>query len=160
MTKTSPRRAVLSFALRSVLVTLGLSVGLALSSACGGKARTRCERCGMFVDLQPRWATGAVAAGGRDVHFDAPRCMFAWLEGTEARGAEAPWVTEYYTQRKRPAAFVWYVVGSDVTGPMGPDLVPIGDQASAERFKTEHHGRAVLTYDQVDAAALARLDAP
>ena len=113
----------------------------------------------MFVDAQPRWAAGAIEAGGRDVRFDAPRCMFAWLQSTSGRGGEAPWVTEYYTQRKRPAAFVWYVVGSDVTGPMGPDLVPIGDEAAAQRFREEHHGRAVLPYDAVNAAALAGLDA-
>ena len=145
---------------RALLLSAVAALVLALLAACGsGKARPRCERCGMFTDAQPRWSAGAVAAGGRDVHFDAPRCFFAWLQSTAGRGAEAPWVTEYYSQRKRPAAFVWYVVGSDVTGPMGPDLVPIGDEPSAERFREEHNGRAVLRYDAVDAAALERLDA-
>ena len=141
---------------RTMLLTLIVAVLLARSAACGSKARPRCERCGMFTDIQPRWTAGAVAADGRDVHFDAPRCMFEWLRSVEGRGGEAPWVTEYYTQRKRPAAFVWYVVGSDVTGPMGPDLVPIGDEAGAQRFRAEHHGRAVLTFDQVGPSTLAR----
>jgi nitrous oxide reductase accessory protein NosL len=159
MTLTNSRSARFLLSLGTLAVQLALAVTLALSSGCGGKARPRCERCGMFTDANPRWTAGAIAAGGRDVHFDAPRCMFAWLQATSGIGAEGPWVTEYYSQRKRPAAFVWYVVGSDVVGPMGPDLVPVGDEAAAERFRVEHQGRQVLRYDAVDAAALARLDA-
>ncbi len=159
MRSMNARRRFLTLSLCSFFLNVLLATVLALSSGCGGKPRVRCERCGMFLDANPRWAAGAVAAGGRDVHFDAPRCLFAWLQSTTGIGAEAPWVTEYYTQRKRPAAFVWYVVGADVTGPMGPDFVPIGDEVGAERFRGEHHARAVLRYDAVDAAALARLDA-
>lgn len=146
-------------ALRVLIVLLTVALTVALGSGCGGKPRTRCERCGMFTDANPRWAAGAVAAGGRKVSFDAPRCMFAWLQDAAGIGAEAPWITEYYTQRKHPAAFVWYVVGSDLAGPMGPDLVPIGDEAGARRFRVEHDGRAVLRFDAIDAAVLARLDA-
>ena len=153
------RRRFLTFSLCSFFLNVLFAAVFALSTGCGGKPRVRCERCGMFLDANPRWAAGAVAAGGRDVHFDAPRCLFAWLQSTTGIGAEAPWVTEYYTQRMRPAAFVWYVVGAAVTGPMGPDFVPIGDEVGAERFRGEHHARAVLRYDAVDAAALARLDA-
>lgn len=139
----------------AVFLRLLFVLVIAVSSGCGSKSRPRCERCGMFTDTQPRWAAGAVEAGGRDVHFDSPRCMFEWLRSVEGRGGEAPWVTEYYTQSKRPAAFVWYVVGSDVTGPMGPDVVPIGDEVGAQRFKEEHHGREVLRFDQIGPDTLS-----
>lgn len=144
---------------RRALLFGALLAPLALSVGCGGDDRPRCERCGMFVDTNPRWRAGATAAGGRELHFDAPRCLFAWLQSDAARGSEAPWVTEYYTQRRRPAAFVWYVAGSDVVGPMGPDLVPIGDEAGAQRFREEHRGARVLRFDAIDAAALDALDA-
>ena len=132
---------------------------LFVAGACNREERPRCERCGMFVDAQPRWRAGAVAAGGRAVHFDAPRCLFAWLRSDAARGSEAPWVTEYYAQRRRPAAFLWYVAGSDVTGPMGPDLIPLDDEAAAQRFREEHRGTRVLRFDAIDAATLDALDA-
>lgn len=150
MTTSLPRRALLIGA---------LLLPVAFTFACGNDARPRCERCGMFVDTNPRWRAGATAAGGRELHFDAPRCLFAWLQSDAARGSEAPWVTEYYSQRRRPAAFVFYVAGSDVVGPMGPDLVPIDDEAAAQRFREEHAGKRVLRFDAIDAAALEALDA-
>ena len=38
---------------------------------------------------------------------------------------------------------VLYVVGSDVLGPMGADLVPVSGPDAAKRFASEHGGRVV-----------------
>jgi nitrous oxide reductase accessory protein NosL len=149
-----------TWARRDVLLALAvgasMAAAVAVGAGCGGarEQRPRCAWCGMFADTSPAFRAGATAADGKPVHFDSPRCLMQWLASDRGRGAEAPWVTEYYGQRKAPAAFCWYVVGSDVIGPMGPDLIPLADELSARRFADEHGGRRVLRFDEIDAAAL------
>jgi nitrous oxide reductase accessory protein NosL len=46
-----------------------------------------------------------------------------------------------------------FVVGSDIVGPMGPDLVPV-DAARAERFTKDHGGRALAVGEVTLAVAL------
>lgn len=122
--------------------------------ACGSDDRPRCSECGMFADTAPQWAVGATDAEANAVRFDAPRCFFA--RKLRANDLREPWVTEYYTQARSRADRMAYVAGSDLTGPMGRDFVPV-DPANVARFVTEHGGRS-LPYEAIDARALRALD--
>ncbi|MCC7540858.1 MAG: nitrous oxide reductase accessory protein NosL [Deltaproteobacteria bacterium] len=145
----------------TVLLVVSLVAGFALLAlaTCSNDAsgdRRRCDLCGMYVDRNPRWIAGGTK-NGRPVFFDSPRCMLQTLRDRRS-GLREPWVTEYYAQRRRPAASVRYVQGSDTIGPMGPDLVPV-DPVRAETFRRDHRGTRVLTLDQITPAVLRSLDA-
>ena len=47
-------------------------------------------------------------------------------------------VTEYYGVTRIDARTAWYVIGSDMLGPMGHELVPLAIQAEAEGFLKDH----------------------
>jgi copper chaperone NosL len=47
---------------------------------------------------------------------------------------------EYYDRASRDGADVAFVVGSDVLGPMGPDVVPVA-RDKVDRFVKDHGGR-------------------
>ena len=51
-----------------------------------------------------------------------------------------------------------YVIGSDVLGPMGHELVPHGSAEEAREFLQDHRGRRVLRFDEVTPALLKALD--
>lgn len=121
------------------------------------ESRPRCAQCGMFVDLAPRWRAGALNEAGSEVSFDSPKCLLRWLASERGRGAQGPWVTEYYGQRHAEVSSVWWVIGSDVEGPMGRDLVPLDSEQAAQRFLTEHHGAKVLRRDDIRADVLRDL---
>lgn len=121
--------------------------------ACGDD-RPRCSACGMYADTAPAWAVGARTRSGEEVRFDAPRCFFA--RALRERDLVSPWVTEYYSQSRQPAEKMAFVEGSDVTGPMGRDLVPV-NPVNVPRFVQEHGGRS-LPFEAIDAAVLGRLD--
>src|SRR5262249_17369604 len=133
-----------------------LVLSLALLAACGGHEHPRCAECGMPADRDAKWQAGVTTADGKDLLFDTPRCLLRWLRTPAARGAAGPWVTDYYRQRRAPAAFVSYAAGSDVNGPMGPALVPITTRPSAERFLAQPHGTAVRAFDELGDEDLAR----
>lgn len=131
----------------------------AILLACGQPAPdpTRCAQCGMRVADAPRWNAGLTAKDGRRRIFDTPACMLRFARGSAGRGATSAWVRDYYGQKRVPAAGAFFVVGSDVLGPMGHDLVPVADRPAAERFLREHHGRRILRFAEVDRRQLETL---
>ena len=52
----------------------------------------------------------------------------------------------------------WYVVGSDVYGPMGKELMPFKDEAAAKEFKVDHKGTAILSFQDITPALIKTLD--
>lgn len=141
------------------LVTLSLVVALSLLGACRreGSSEQRCAHCGMRIERSSRWRAGLTTSTGEKLSFDTPKCLLRVLVGPHGRGARDAWVLEYYGGRRIPAAEATFVSGSDVLGPMGPDLVPLADRASAERFAVDHGNRAILRLEEIDLRLLDRL---
>jgi copper chaperone NosL len=51
------------------------------------------------------------------------------------------------------------VIGSEVTGPMGHELIPLASRADAEEFLRDHQGRRILRFNEVGKEIPAKLDA-
>lgn len=114
------------------LATIGLVLVVGCSS--GGN---RCATCGMKIDSASRFTTWLVLAG-KEIAFDTPQCaLHGWRGPYEA--AEEARFREYYSQEIRSAKELAFVAGSDVAGPMGPEIVAV-EPAHAERFVKEHGG--------------------
>jgi nitrous oxide reductase accessory protein NosL len=118
------------------LITWSLTVLLVF--ACSVEAQTaRCEHCGMRVDPAGAFSSGATL-NGRTLAFDSNKCLLRYrLDHTAITGA---WVTDYYARTHLALESATFVTGSDVNGPMGPDLVAVASRADAERFVAGHHG--------------------
>ena len=152
--RSAGRRAFL----RGVALTLGIATSLVPTGCAGqGPSSDRCAHCGMRVDPRSTWRAGAVDARGGEVVFDAPKCLLGWLHGPAGRGARAPWASEYYGGQRRAAEGLFYVLGSDVDGPMGADVVPIEGRPRADRFASDHHASRVLAWSELDAGIVASL---
>ena len=128
--------------------SLGWGFGLLLLFACATEAQSvgRCGLCGMRVDPSGL-AAGATGADGGDLAFDSAKCLFR--HRLTHSGVRAAWVTDYYTRAHRPIEGAFFVLGSDVSGAMGADLIALSSREEAERFSREHHGASTLTLDQI-----------
>ena len=131
--RLAPARGV--FGIVAVLIIIG-----------GCRAIRRCATCGMKVDPGSPWVS-LVTIDGKDETFDTPSCAFAaWRKArTPAAGAR---FREYYSQELTAVQQLRFVRGSDVIGPMGPDLVPV-DAAAAARFARDHNGAPPQSADQL-----------
>jgi nitrous oxide reductase accessory protein NosL len=67
-------------------------------------------------------------------------------------------VTEFYNLERIEARKAFYVIGSDVMGPMGRELVPLATSADAEEFLKEHNGKRILNYEQVTPEIIGKVD--
>jgi nitrous oxide reductase accessory protein NosL len=118
---------------------------LLVAAAC--KKTERCKHCGMRIDPASAWTSELVGKDGAVTRFDTPRCaLTAWRTGKA--DAAALRVQEYYERRWRDAAELRFIVGGDVLGPMGPDLVPV-DPARATKFIQDHGADRALRLEEI-----------
>lgn len=116
--------------------------------------KERCAVCGMFVAKYPAWVTQARSESGGVAMFDGPKDFFVYYFNLSSGGKEHKVVTDlrvkdYYTQQWLDGFSAWYVVGSDVLGPMGKEFVPFATREAAENFVKDHHGKKVLRFEEV-----------
>ena len=91
-----------------------------------------CPVCGMFVAKYPEWVATVLWKDGHAHHFDGTKDLFKYLlkldkyaPGHTADEMETVIVTDYYGLEKIGAKDALYIIGSDVYGPMGHELVPL-----------------------------------
>ena len=121
--------------------------------------------CGMFVYKYPDWVGQIIFKDGAVFFFDGAKDLFKYyfdLKKYEtvktADDIAAIYVTEYYDMELIDGRQAHYVVGSDVYGPMGRELIPCKTREDAEQFKKDHGGTLILTFGQVKPAVIEKLD--
>jgi len=120
--------------------------------------KDRCGVCGMYVAKYPQWIASVRFTDGTVVFFDGPKDMFRYLldlgtfkPGASAEQVAAVFVTDYYSTRPIDGRTASYVIGSDVMGPMGAELVPAADPGHAETLLKDHAGKRIVSFGEVTA---------
>ncbi len=126
--------------------------------------RTRCPVCGMFVAKYPNWVTKIQYEDSEKTNFfDGVKDMMVLYFNPErymAPPREAIkniYVKDYYSLSWLSAQDAFYVVGSDVYGPMGHELIPFETKEAAESFFKDHHGKEILTFDEITSELIDSL---
>ena len=128
--------------------------------------KERCPVCGMFVTPFPKWLTQIQFKDGTHHTFDGMKCLFRYYFTPEKFNPDGLkktinriLVRDYYNLEFIDHDKAIYVVGSNVYGPMGHEVIPFGDKKAAETFLSEHVGLRLYRFDQVTIQLLDRLDA-
>jgi copper chaperone NosL len=127
--------------------------------------KVKCPVCGMFVAKYPDWVASLEFADGSTVFFDGVKDMMKYYfnmakyaPGKTAADIRAFHVTDYYRLELVDGRTAFYVVGSDIYGPMGKELIPFEKEDSAKEFMQDHKGKAVLPFERIDPALVKSLD--
>lgn len=125
----------------------------------------KCPVCGMFVAKFPDFEAQIVFKNGARVFFDGAKDLFKYALDVKKYQPEksaddiaAIYVTDYYSLNPVDAGKAFYVLGSNVYGPMGKELIPFEKETDAREFMADHGGKAVLTFTAVSAETLEGLD--
>ncbi|MDQ1263475.1 MAG: hypothetical protein QG559_476 [Campylobacterota bacterium] len=116
----------------------------------------KCPICGMFVYKYPKWAA-QIFYGDKRYSFDGVKDMMKYYF-LHKEGVAKMLVTDYYSQNVIEAKNAFFVLGSDVYGPMGDELIPFKSQNEANSFSLDHKGKKVLKFDEITKEALKKLD--
>ncbi|MEJ1295968.1 MAG: nitrous oxide reductase accessory protein NosL [Candidatus Sedimenticola sp. (ex Thyasira tokunagai)] len=124
-----------------------------------------CPVCGMFVAKYPEWVATVLYKDGHTHHFDGAKDLFKylhnmpkWAPGDKAENIILTGVTEYYSLKLIDARKAYYVIGSDVLGPMGHELIPLATADDAKEFLADHKGKRILRYDEIGPEIPEKLD--
>lgn len=133
--------------------------------AHGPGEKDLCPVCGMLVSKYPNWTATVSYRDGHAHYFDGAKDMFKYLQqmpkyapGHLEKDIDGIHVTEFYGLTRIDAHSAFYVIGSDVLGPMGHELIPLETRADAEEFLKDHKGRKILTFEQVTADIVEMAD--
>jgi nitrous oxide reductase accessory protein NosL len=127
--------------------------------------KDKCPVCGMFVAKYPDWLAQIIFKDGTVFFFDGAKDMFKFYfnlkrysPSKKTDDIRALYVTDYYSLLPVDGFSAFYVIGSDVYGPMGRELIPFGKNQEALEFKRDHKGKEILKFQQVTPAVVKGLD--
>ena len=119
-------------------------------------SKVRCPVCGMFVAKYPNWLAQIHYEDSKQADFfDGVKDMMVFYfnpqqyEGPSREVIKNIFVKDYYSLNWFLAKDAFYVVGSDVYGPMGHELIPFESKEAAKSFSKDHHGKKILTFDEI-----------
>lgn len=124
---------------------------------------TRCPVCGMFVAKYQEWLAQIKMSDGTIETFDGVKDMMAYyftpqqFGGDDTLTVSAVSIRDYYSQDWSDGREAMYVLGSDVYGPMGHELVPFSSRAAAENFLKDHHGKQIISFSEITSELIESL---
>lgn len=114
----------------------------------------KCPICGMFVAKYPQWV--ALYDGEKKFYFDGVKDMMKYVYARKL-SSDKLYVSDYYKLSKLEASKAFYVIGSNVYGPMGSELIPFATQEEALSFSRDHNGQKVIGFDEITEVLVKNL---
>ncbi len=123
--------------------------------------KEKCAVCGMFVAPYPAFVSAVRFKGGSHAYFDGPKDLFRFCLEPGRYGSkkttediEAVFVKDYYTLQFIDGRTAFYVAGSNVSGPMGNELIPFRTEKDARHFMKDHAGKSLYGFRDVTKKVL------
>jgi nitrous oxide reductase accessory protein NosL len=156
---------------RAFLITVLISLLMACSALAEQKtpamppAKAKCPVCGMFVAKYPEWVASLTLRDSTSVYFDGPKDLFKYYLNPGKYGPAKKqtdiagiFVKDYYSLSQIDGRKAFYVIGADVLGPMGKELVPFAGRDDADAFLKDHHGLKVLRFEEIAPSVMKGLE--
>jgi copper chaperone NosL len=149
-----------------VLICLEISMaGAAEKQFPKPSPKDKCPVCGMFVAKYPDWVAAIRFRDGATVFFDGAKDMFKYYfnlkkynPSQKQKDIEILQVTDYYSLTPTNGFEAYYVIGSDVYGPMGRELIPFAKEEDAKEFMKDHKGQNMLRFKEITDEKIKGLD--
>ncbi|WP_303720719.1 nitrous oxide reductase accessory protein NosL [Malonomonas rubra] len=135
---------------------------LLFSSSCFAKQpqqpdkKERCPVCGMFISPYRDWMGTILFKDDSQLFFDGAKDLFRYYfslpnkNDSRTRDDIAEiYLTDYYSVRLLPVNQLFLVLGSDVSGPMGHEMIPVTGEEAAKTFAKDHNGQKIISFEQL-----------
>jgi nitrous oxide reductase accessory protein NosL len=157
-------RKALSFFFVFLLVGVSFAAGLEEPNPT---AKDKCPVCGMFVSMFADWNARIKFKDSTDAIFDGAKCMFKYYLNLKKynptknkEDITVISVKDYYSATSIDALKAFFVIWSDVYGPMGHEPIPFEKEAEAKKFLNEHKGKKILRFKDINSNLIKSLDNP
>ena len=116
----------------------------------------KCPVCGMFVYKYPKWVA-QIYYGDKHLSFDGVKDMMKYYF-EHKDGISKILVSDYYSQKTIDAQKSYFVIGSDVYGPMGNELIPFKNKDEAKTFSLDHKAKRIIKFSEITKEEVNSLD--
>lgn len=124
------------------------------------KPSQSCQNCGMDWAKYPKSAAFLQTQEDKVINFCSNRCLFTVvLNSKPPLKIKNAKVVDYFTQQKIAAQTAFYVIGSDQMGSMGHDFIAHKSKDAAQDFQSEHQGKRILSFQEVDLDLVQKVSA-
>jgi nitrous oxide reductase accessory protein NosL len=127
--------------------------------------KDKCPVCGMFVAKYSDFLAEILFKDGSYAVFDGTKDMFKYYFNLKKyspkkrlEDIDSVYVTDYYNLTLMDGYQAFYVIGSDVYGPMGKELIPLEKEADAKEFMKDHKGQSILRFKDITLETLKGLE--
>ncbi len=134
-------------------------------ASAGPPANAKCPVCGMFVAKYSDWVVTLTFKDATSVFFDGPKDMFTYYLNLKkynptrkVTDVVSISVKDYYDLKALDGKKAFYVIGSDVYGPMGKEAIPFRKESDAREFLKDHKGNKIVTFGNVTMELLKSLE--
>lgn len=112
----------------------------------------KCLVCGMFVAKYPKWVATIKEKDGKIHYFDGVKDMMKYYLSLKGKKIDLKeiMVNDYYTLQPIIAQDATFVIGSNIYGPMGSELIPFKTLEDAKSFSNEHHGEKIVKFYEIN----------
>ena len=119
-------------------------------------ADVSCSACGMFPHKFPQHKSQITTKKDEHLHFCSTKCLVNYLDTPESfvknpQPIKAAWVTVYSDGDYEYANGLYYLIGSKMMGPMGPEAIPYRSRALAQE-KARAEGGQVVSWMELTPA--------
>ncbi len=130
----------------------------------------KCPVCGMFTYKYPRWAAQIFYKHNDHQHhysFDGVKDMMKFYfnplkwgdyHNSIKNNITKILVTDYYTQKAIDGTKAFFVIRSDIYGPMGHELIPFESYDDAKVFLKDHYGKKIIEFKDIKEDEVYKLD--
>lgn len=125
----------------------------------------KCPVCGMFVAKYPDWTAIITFKDSSRLYFDGPKDLLTYYfhikkytpqkNQTDIVGIQ---VKDYYSLAFVDGQKAYYVIGSDVYGPMGNELIPFHKREDAEEFLRDHQGKQIVKFPEITPGSIKAME--
>jgi copper chaperone NosL len=127
--------------------------------------KDKCPVCGMFVAKYPDFVAQVIFKDGSYAVFDGVKDMLKYYfdikkytPSKSQSDIDSIYVTDYYDLTTIDGYSAFYVLGSDVFGPMGKELIPFEAEDDSKEFMVDHVGKTLLKFKEINSNTLKDLD--
>ena len=119
----------------------------------------KCPICGMFVYKYQKWVA-QIFYKNSHYTFDGVKDMmkYYFIHKENRDDISKILVTDYYSQKAIDAQEAYFVIGSDVYGPMGDELIPFKSEREAKIFSEDHKAIKILNFKDIKKMEVYKLD--
>ena len=149
-----------------ILYFVAVSFGAELEDATPLQ-KDKCPVCGMYVSMFVDWNAGIEFKDSTRTIFDGSKDMFKYYLDLQKynplknqNDVTAISVTDYYSKRSIDGRQAFFVIWSDIYGPMGHEPIPFEKELDARKFLKEHKGRKILRFNDINPQLIQSLDNP